>query len=98
MKILVEQGIIGFIFLLLIFIISIRSGWQLFQASKKPFFKGLGVGFLVCTICTMITNIFGDRWTYLQLGAYFWVFLGLVVRSNIITEKEKQNENTTINK
>jgi putative inorganic carbon (hco3(-)) transporter len=88
LKILVEQGVIGMFIFLSMFLIALKCGWRLYRDTEDPFFKGLGLGFIACVIATMTTNVFGDRWTYVQLGAYYWVFLALVVRSNIIIKEE----------
>jgi len=81
MRILSEQGVIGFVLFLLILFKSFWSGFQLFKLSEEPFGKGLGFGFMGCVLATAVTNLFGDRWSYYVLGAYFWVFWGLVDRS-----------------
>ena len=87
-KVLVEQGIIGMIIFLSILWRSFKNAWFLYKNSKDSILKGLGLGFATCVIVTMVTNIFGDRWTYIQLGAYFWVFLGLVTRAGMLNETE----------
>ena len=87
-KILLEQGIIGLLIFLIIIFIAFYYGWGLYRKAKDDFLKGLGLGFAMCILSLLISNFFGDRWTYLPLGAYFWVFLGLVVRANIITREE----------
>lgn len=97
-EILVEQGIIGIIIFLLLLWLCLKNGLELYKTAGNPFLKGLGLGFAACVIATMVTNFFGDRWTYLQLGAYFWVFLGLVVRGNLITQQEKLENNITLAK
>ncbi|MDD5259285.1 MAG: O-antigen ligase family protein [bacterium] len=88
LKILVEQGIFGMFIFLFMFLLALKSGWRLYKNTEDSFLKGLGLGFIACVIATMTTNVFGDRWTYVQLGAYYWVFLALVVRGNIIIEEE----------
>jgi O-antigen ligase len=88
LKILAEQGIVGFVMLLIIFWISLKSGWQLFKNAQDGFLKGLGFGFCCCVVTLMALNFFGDRWTYLEVGTFFWVFLALVARANIITDHE----------
>ncbi|MFC1658435.1 O-antigen ligase family protein [Candidatus Omnitrophota bacterium] len=90
-EILVEQGIVGMIIFLLLIYLSLRSGWQLYKTADDTFLQGLGFGFVCCTLVLLITNFFGDRWTYLQLAAYYWVFLGLVVRGNIIVNAQRAN-------
>jgi len=97
LKVLAEQGIIGIIILFLLFYLALKYGWKLYKMASDSFLRGLGLGFTLCVIATMAVNMFGDRWTYLPLGAYFWVFLALVVRGNIITKESKLNESITSN-
>jgi O-antigen ligase len=85
MEVLGEQGIIGLAILLTLFALALRAGWWLYTAATDTFLKGLGLGFIACVVATMVTNVFGDRWTYLQLMAYYWVFLALVVRGHMIS-------------
>jgi O-antigen ligase len=98
LKILVEQGIVGFVIFLMIILTALFYGWKLYRRARDDLFKGLGFGFFLCTISLLISNFFGDRWTYLPLGAYYWAFMALVVRANIITQKEIQNKNTNVKK
>lgn len=87
-KILVEQGVVGLIIFFVIIFFALVYGWRLYRKAKDDFLKGLGLGFVMCILSLLISNFFGDRWTYLPLGAYFWAFMGLVVRANIITAEE----------
>jgi hypothetical protein len=41
-------------------------------------------------VCTLVVNLFGDRWMYLQVTGYTWVFLGLAARAQIITNEEQR--------
>ncbi|HYA13182.1 MAG TPA: O-antigen ligase family protein [Syntrophales bacterium] len=91
LKTLSEQGIVGLVLLLLVFCMAFYSGWKLFKMGKTPFQQGLGLGFLGCIVALMITNMFGDRWSYDVLGTYFWVFWAMVDRGILITETAKQN-------
>jgi putative inorganic carbon (HCO3(-)) transporter len=101
LKMLCEQGIIGFILLLITFFASFRSGWRLLKVGRNGFERGLGLGFAGCVVACVITNLFGDRWSYYELGTYFWVFWGLVDRG-ILSSKESldvkniQKEGTVI--
>lgn len=92
MEVLLEQGIIGITIFLLLLYLALKYSWRLYKTTDDRFLKGLGLGFTACVIATMTTNIFGDRWTYLQLGAYYWVFLALVVRGNIIVQEQSQTK------
>ncbi len=92
-KILLEQGVIGFfIFLILFWLVFIR-GWHLYRKSNDTFLKGLGLGFIACLAATIVANFFGDRWTYPQIGAYFWVFLALVERGNLLVLEQASIKN-----
>jgi putative inorganic carbon (HCO3(-)) transporter len=87
MKTLSEQGVIGMIALSLVLLMALRSGWQLLRIGGSPFHKGLGFGFIVAVIACIISNLFGDRWSYFPLGGYFWIFWGLVDRGILISRK-----------
>lgn len=92
LKMLTEQGIIGLGFLLIIFGISFYSGFRLYSRAEDGFLKGLGLGFMCCVAGTMVGNLFGNRWTHQQLGAFYWVFLALVVRGNMIKPEKKRGK------
>jgi O-antigen ligase len=86
LKILSEQGIIGFSLLLLVFFMALKSGQRLYKIAQTPFQKGLGFGFLGCIVAFIITNMFGDRWSYFVLGDYFWIVWGLVDREILMSD------------
>lgn len=90
LKVLCEQGMIGLAVLLIILYRAMSSGLRLYKMGKSPFQQGLGFGFLGCTIACIITNMFGDRWSNIITGSYFWVFWGLVDRG--ILKSEEANE------
>lgn len=77
-KTLSEQGVIGVAALAGILILALRSGWRLFRKGASDFHRGLGLGFIGCAISLMVSNVFGDRWSYFPLGSYFWIFWGMV--------------------
>jgi O-antigen ligase len=78
LKTLAEQGVLGLLLYLLFYILAIRSGWRVYREGSEPFLKACGFGFLCATIGSMVVNLFGDRWTYLQVGGIYWVMWGLV--------------------
>lgn len=103
LRTLAEQGIVGLVFLLSIMLLAFKRGLRLYRKTNDTFLKGLGLGFAACVVAVMVGNFFGDRWTPLPLAAYFWVFLGMVERGNIITayelaESRNKTEETTRNK
>ncbi len=84
---LAEMGIIGISLFLLLFYIALRNAWKLYKTSNDNFFKGLGLGVFISIIVCMVTNFFGDHWTYIQIGGFYWTFLAMTARANIIEEK-----------
>lgn len=91
MKTASEQGMIGLIILGLVMLRAVFSGWRLYRIGQSDFHRGLGLGFLGCSMAVMVTNIFGDRWSYFMLGSYFWVFWGLVDRATTISQEKINN-------
>ena len=89
LKILAEQGLIGItIFLILLFIFFIQ-GIKLFTGGDDPMSKALGLGFAITIIVLIVNNMFGDRWTYMELSAYLWIFAALVTRLNILSDQAR---------
>jgi O-antigen ligase len=80
-----EGGIVGIVLLLFILLKALKSGFELWRIGKTTFHKGLAFGFLGSVFAVMITNIFGDRWSYIEIGTYFWVCWGLVDRGLLLS-------------
>ena len=78
LRTMAEQGMVGLLIYLILYIFAIWSGWKLYRKSDEELMKALGFGFLCCTIGSIVANFFGDRWTYLQMGGLYWIFWGLV--------------------
>jgi O-antigen ligase len=92
-KTLSEQGIIGFVFLILILLMGFNSGWRLFRSGKTPFYKGLGFGFMGCIVSYVIKNLTGDSWSFFAVNGYFWIFWALVDRGILLS---KDNNSKTV--
>ena len=92
MRVLSEQGIVGVVLFVVVLATSFRSGWRLFRTAELPFHKGLGLGFIGCVVSMVVTNAFGDRWSYFLLGGYYWILWGLVDRvlSNLAVQSSNQ--------
>lgn len=93
MKTLSEEGVVGIVLLAFVFLRALLSGWRLYRRGASPFQQGLGFGFLGAVIACMITNLFGDRFSYFALGGYFWVFWGLVDRGFLLSREAVEPEN-----
>ena len=62
--------------------------WRLFRDCSRPFLSGLGCALFAMLMCAMVVNLFGDRWTYLQVGGFQWVLLGLAARASLLLVEE----------
>ena len=93
-----ESGVGGVTLLLLIFWRLDSAGRQLFRIATDPFLKSLGLGFAALMLCAFIGNLFGDRWTFLQVSGYTWAVLGLVFRGTALTLEASadQDEQTAL--
>ena len=81
-KTLAEQGLIGLFIYLWLYLLALRSGWQLYRKADEELVKAFGFGFLCAVVGSIVVNFFGDRWTYLQLGGLYWIFWALVDQEN----------------
>ena len=52
----------------------------------------LGLALAAGTLAISATNMFGDRWTYIQLNAWFWSMVALGVRARTLVEVELVEE------
>src|ERR1035437_1699480 len=88
LKILVETGIFGLSIFLIILWRIYRAGYSLFRSSNDPFFASLGLGVAGYIVCVFFANLFGDRWTYLQVNGFLWTLLACVVRAQTILKEQ----------
>jgi putative inorganic carbon (hco3(-)) transporter len=86
-KVLVETGVVGILLFLWLLIKTFTSGYHLFRQADDPFLSSIGLGLSAWVVCVFVANLFGDRWTYLQVNGFMWVLAGLVSRS-LLFEKE----------
>ncbi|MBF0478101.1 MAG: O-antigen ligase family protein [Candidatus Omnitrophica bacterium] len=89
LKVLAEQGVIGMIIFLILLGIMWGQGIFLFRYGNDDFVKLLGIGFSACMVTMFINNLFGDRWTYVEVSSHLWVFLALVCRLNFLAKDKK---------
>lgn len=86
-KVLVETGVVGLMFALLMLQQMYATAWRLFRKAKDPLYGGLGCGLLMCMVALTITNMFGDRWTYIEINGLTWVIVGAAVRAKQLTDE-----------
>jgi O-antigen ligase len=91
-KTLAEQGVVGIWVLVTILFVIMKNSVHLHKQTDDPLLKGLALGMVGITSALAVTNVFGDRWTYIQISAFYWVLMALVMRSSLINGKEGQQE------
>ncbi len=84
-KVLVETGFVGFVFAIALLFQLFSLSIRLFRKARDPLFRGLGLGLLICLFSAVITNFFGDRWTYLEINGMLWVLIGAAIRAEQLT-------------
>lgn len=89
LKVFLELGLIGLAVFFWQMRIAGKMAWQLFRSSPDPRLAGLAGAFFAMLICAAVVNLFGDRWTYLQVNGFFWVLLGLIARGLSIMRQEQ---------
>lgn len=87
MKMIVENGSIGLILLLAVILTAARQSYLLFRSTEQPFYRGVGLGLLGLLTSVLIVNIFGDRFSYLQVNGCTWVLMACVVRSRVLLQE-----------
>ena len=87
-KVMLETGIIGAIMALVLLQQLLAVAYRLFRTATDPLYRGLGLG-LFLTVCScIVSNCFGDRWTYLEINGLMWVLVGAAVRATILAQSE----------
>jgi putative inorganic carbon (HCO3(-)) transporter len=95
-KVLVETGIIGGIFAVLLLGQMLSAGFRLFRKAEDPLYRGLGLGFFIALCSCIIANCFGDRWTYLEINGLLWVLTGATLRAGELSALATQTEGETV--
>jgi putative inorganic carbon (HCO3(-)) transporter len=86
LKILVENGVIGIGLFLSMLIGLLGLGYRTFRNNTDPFVKSLGLGLAAMMTGVLVVNLFGDRWSYLQVNGVLWTLVGCVVRGNELAQ------------
>ena len=90
MKALVETGIVGLLFYVAVLLVATHTAWRLYADTSDPFFKAFGLATFICMLAVMVSNMFGDRWTYMEINGFLWALLGATARARHIVAEEKQ--------
>ena len=87
-QVMVETGLIGLMIALTLVWQMFSMSYRLFKRAQDPLFRGLGLGVFIAMCCCVVSNSFGDRWTYLEIMGMLWVLMGAVVRSTELMGEE----------
>lgn len=88
-KVLAETGILGFGVILWLHLGGLWSSYRLFRAASDPFLSALGLGLTGYMAAMIVANLFGDRWTYMELTGFTMILLGCVSRGHAITLEQQ---------
>ncbi len=85
-KVLVETGVIGGIIALILLQQMLSLPYRLFRRSNDPLYQGLGLALVLCISANIILNVFGDRWTYLEINGLLWALMGTAAAATHLIE------------
>lgn len=92
---LAEKGLPGFIITLGLFFSMGRICWRTFRDSPPGSFAyALGLGMCGVWPALVVTNIWGDRFTYTQMIGYYWVLLALCLKARELVLAERTAADT----
>jgi putative inorganic carbon (HCO3(-)) transporter len=91
-KVLVETGLVGFVIALFLVGQTFVVAFSVFRKSTDPLYKGLGLGLFLALCSCVISNCFGDRWTYLEITGLLWVLIAAAIRAREFSNREAPAE------
>lgn len=92
LKVLVETGMIGLTLFLLVLFQMFRYPFKLFRTATDPFLKSVGLGLSAAVLGSVVLNLFGDRWSYIEYMGFMWTMLGCAVRGLELEREKKAQE------
>jgi O-antigen ligase len=95
-KVLVETGIVGLIIAFILLAQMLALSYRLFKRTSDPLYQGLGLGLLLAICACIVSNCFGDRWTYLEITGLLWVLVSAAIRAEQLSKSESISEATEI--
>jgi O-antigen ligase len=87
---LTEGGIIGAVILLGVLLSVLRAARrELSRAPTGSMHYGLALGLVGAWTGLVVGNLFGDRFTYYPMIAYFWLYVALVIKARHLPPEGK---------
>ena len=96
-KVIVETGLVGLILAIYLFQQRFSLSFRLFRKGEDPLYRGLGLGLITAMSACVISNFFGDRWTYIEVTGLLWVLFGAATRAKLLVESGTTTEQTASN-
>lgn len=82
LRTLAEGGLAGAVMLLGLLLAILRTALrELRHAQAGSLHYALALGLIGALMALVCSNLFGDRFTYYPMAAYFWAYVALVVKS-----------------
>jgi putative inorganic carbon (HCO3(-)) transporter len=94
----VETGIVGLAMILILLQQMVSLGFRLFRRGNDPLYRGLGLGLLLATCCSIVANLFGDRWNFIEISGPMWVIVAAAVGAIHLKALEPETEVTPVQK
>ncbi len=94
LKVMVETGAIGMIVFLLLLGKLFGLGFRLYRTATDSLYRSMGLGFCLWMVAASLVNLFGDRWTYVQISAFTWALAACVVRAQSLSDQAAAEEKT----
>ena len=88
LKVLLELGFVGLFVFFWLIASACRLSWELFRTAHDDLLSGVGCALFATLICAAVVNFFGDRWSYIQVNGFLWVFMGIVARGLWLVKQE----------
>lgn len=88
-RMLSEGGILGAIVLIGILLAVLRTAMRELAHSRSGTWRyALALGLMGAWVAMIISNLFGDRFTYYPVIAYFWAYVALVAKARHLPPEE----------
>jgi len=90
MRELTEKGALGFAITIGLLLSILRAAWRTMRdAPSGTLAYALGLGMVGAWLALILSNCFGDRFTYYPMIGYFWAFLGLTLKARELVVAER---------
>lgn len=83
LMILVEQGLIGLLVFVILIVIALVYGGDLYHKITDPFYKNIVMAALISLILIIVTILINDLLEALKIGALFFIALAILVKEGV---------------